>query len=190
MSNLAQIILESISSNFPISGNIALDNVLYAFIGVVAFSIAFNVVGLIFDFIGFYDSSLMSGVHWYVRVLIFSVIAYILRKVFQLVNWLIGIPIYVYLIIIILVILTHVIVHKTRSEKKSSCIEFEKDKEECFENEVREVKTKETVVQTRAVCPRCGGELVKRYGPYGSFWGCINFKGSEFGTCKYTRKFL
>lgn len=31
-------------------------------------------------------------------------------------------------------------------------------------------------------CPRCGGELVKRNGRYGSFYGCSNYPG-----CRYTR---
>ena len=35
-------------------------------------------------------------------------------------------------------------------------------------------------------CPRCGGLLVKRHGPYGDFYGCDNF--SKTG-CRYTRKF-
>lgn len=31
------------------------------------------------------------------------------------------------------------------------------------------------------ICPRCGGNLVKRTGAYGSFWGCSNYPN-----CKYT----
>jgi len=33
------------------------------------------------------------------------------------------------------------------------------------------------------VCPECGGELVKRNGKFGEFWGCSNFPG-----CRYTKK--
>ncbi len=32
-------------------------------------------------------------------------------------------------------------------------------------------------------CPRCGGELVRREGRYGSFWGCSNYP-----SCKYILK--
>ena len=33
------------------------------------------------------------------------------------------------------------------------------------------------------VCPRCGGQLVKRHGKYGSFYGCSNYP-----SCKFTLK--
>ncbi|MBE6998002.1 MAG: DNA-binding protein [Ruminococcaceae bacterium] len=32
------------------------------------------------------------------------------------------------------------------------------------------------------ICPLCGGTLVERSGPYGSFWGCSNYPG-----CKYKK---
>jgi len=32
-------------------------------------------------------------------------------------------------------------------------------------------------------CPLCGGELVKRYGKYGAFYGCSNYPD-----CTYTRE--
>lgn len=31
------------------------------------------------------------------------------------------------------------------------------------------------------ICPKCGGQLIKRTGPYGSFYGCSNYP-----SCKYT----
>lgn len=41
---------------------------------------------------------------------------------------------------------------------------------------------KEKKIPPELVCPRCKGELVKREGRYGSFYGCSNFPG-----CRYTR---
>ena len=35
----------------------------------------------------------------------------------------------------------------------------------------------------KGICPKCGGELVKRSGQYGSFYGCSNYP-----TCKFTVK--
>ncbi|WP_229833629.1 topoisomerase DNA-binding C4 zinc finger domain-containing protein [Alishewanella longhuensis] len=26
------------------------------------------------------------------------------------------------------------------------------------------------------LCPKCGAEMVQRNGPYGSFWGCRNYR--------------
>ena len=36
--------------------------------------------------------------------------------------------------------------------------------------------------QAVVVCPKCGGELVKRNGKFGEFWGCANYPD-----CKYTK---
>lgn len=41
---------------------------------------------------------------------------------------------------------------------------------------------KEKVIAPDLVCPRCKGELIKREGRYGSFYGCANFP-----SCRYTK---
>jgi len=43
-------------------------------------------------------------------------------------------------------------------------------------------KEREKNALFKGICPRCGGELVKRKGKYGKFWGCANFP-----RCKYTK---
>lgn len=43
-------------------------------------------------------------------------------------------------------------------------------------------KEREKNALFNGICPRCGGELVKRKGNYGNFWGCANFP-----RCKYTK---
>lgn len=48
--------------------------------------------------------------------------------------------------------------------------------QQCFE-----LMTKESVKYSPKFCPRCGGELKRRNGRYGEFWGC-----SEFPACRYT----
>ncbi len=48
------------------------------------------------------------------------------------------------------------------------------------------VEAEEPVEQESApTCPECGAQMVRRSGPYGSFWGCTNFKS---GKCKATIK--
>jgi len=50
--------------------------------------------------------------------------------------------------------------------------------------EAREAHVEEAKrVKAGEVCPRCGGELVRRSGRYGEFMGCANYP-----RCKYTRK--
>lgn len=49
--------------------------------------------------------------------------------------------------------------------------------QKCFE-EMAKLSREETV----EICPRCGGELVKRNGRFGAFYGCGNYPG-----CRFTR---
>jgi DNA helicase-4 len=35
------------------------------------------------------------------------------------------------------------------------------------------------------ICPKCGGSLLKREGPYGKFWGCSNYSSAG---CKYIKQ--
>lgn len=51
------------------------------------------------------------------------------------------------------------------------------------------VRTAKSIAQNNAngrvykICPQCGGNLVKRDGKYGTFWGCKNYP-----KCRYTKK--
>lgn len=37
-------------------------------------------------------------------------------------------------------------------------------------------------------CPSCGGEMTQRSGPYGSFWGCRNYRNAEPVSCSHTEQ--
>ena len=46
---------------------------------------------------------------------------------------------------------------------------------------------KQAAKQTQAtinvgICPKCGGQLIKRNGKYGSFYGCSNYPNCKFTT--------
>lgn len=47
---------------------------------------------------------------------------------------------------------------------------------------VKEVQKNKRTLTISGVCPRCGGELVKRNGQYGSFYGCSNYPKCKFTT--------
>lgn len=53
--------------------------------------------------------------------------------------------------------------------------------QKCFEELAKLQKNAKTDEKIE-VCPKCGGELRKRSGKFGEFWGCGNFPG-----CRYTR---
>lgn len=58
--------------------------------------------------------------------------------------------------------------------------QVKKDHIHLVKNHAYELKQKEKSYN----CPRCGSELVVRKGPYGNFYGCLNYP-----TCNYTRKY-
>lgn len=54
--------------------------------------------------------------------------------------------------------------------------------QKCYEEMGRRMGTAGDDPKVQEKCPRCGGELVKRNGRYGPFYGCSNYPG-----CRYTR---
>lgn len=93
----------------------------------------------------------------------------------KFIAWLFSFQWWVYLIALIVivgvVVLTHFLKH--RHSKKKYNTETKPSDEAKVEVAAVETKT------DRDRCPRCGGLLVKRHGPYGDFYGCENFGGDS-----------
>ena len=175
-----------ISNFIEITGNSVADSIILAIIGIVAFLVAFGFVGMIFDALEYYDSDLMSDTHWIVRVIVFLGLSFVCIEIAKFIKWLFSFQWWIYLIAGILlvgiIILIFVIKHKYM-KKKSSISKTVKIEEI---DETIESEKKEIVTIDKERCPRCGGLLVKRHGPYGSFYGCENF---SINNCRYTRKY-
>lgn len=65
-------------------------------------------------------------------------------------------------------------------------IESNRDSKESRKEHIRNVRTNEQRRNTAIAsgkCPRCGGTLILRHGPYGSFYGCSNYP-----RCRFTSK--
>lgn len=173
-------LFELITEFVEITGNPVTDNILLWVVGILSFSIAFGIIGIIFDSIGIYDSDLMSNCHWFVRLLVFLGLSWICIEVAKFINWLFSFQWWIYLILgivlILIVILSYWIKHKI-SKNKQHVEVAEQPKIE---------QNQELNFSTKDRCPRCGASLVKRHGPYGNFYGCENFTTKG---CRYTRKF-
>jgi DNA helicase-4 len=59
-----------------------------------------------------------------------------------------------------------------------------KDKESVFAKEL-EYRYAYQLKREQFECPVCGGQLLRKTGPYGDFYGCENYKKTG---CRYTRK--
>ena len=195
-------IFDFLTSFITITGNSDVDKVLLAVIGFVSFSVAFGIVGKIFDFIGIYDADIMSGVHWTIRLIIFFVLSFVCIKITQFINWLCSFQWWVYLIALVVFIILIIGIHFLKYFINKKRFKNKKDTS-VTTNESISIKVEEPVVEStianqiasvqsstlkpdRDHCPRCGGKLVRRFGQYGYFYGCENYSKIK---CKYTRTF-
>lgn len=76
----------------------------------------------------------------------------------------------------------------TRSKKRTILLTVDKNKS-CFitelENDYKKLMESDTELKRSVyTCPKCGGRLVPRKGPYGPFIGCSNYP-----ICKYAKKY-
>lgn len=178
-----------------ISGNATVDNILFAIIGTLSFAIVFGLVGAIFDFLGFYNSDIMSDAHWLIRVTIFAGdfagLTYVGVKVAQFIRWLFSFQWWVYVItgvvFIGIVVFAYYIKHRISKNKAQQTIRIEENIHETVIQAEEKEENKQPVIDNRYYCPRCHSKLAKRHGPYGDFYGCESHGKTG---CRYTRKYL
>lgn len=188
---MGKIIIKLIEEYVEITGNTTVDTIILAIIGLISFAVAFGYVGRIFDAIGLYDSDLMSGVHWSIRVALFVGLTYIVVRIAQFIKWLFSFQWWVYFLAGILLIgiiaLVYYIKHRIAKAKVQKLVVAEIEQVE-VEQQIETKKTTEiTTRDSKYYCPRCQSKLVKRHGPYGDFYGCEAYGKTG---CKYTRKYL
>ena len=192
---MGKAIIDLIGELVEISGNSTIDTIIFAIIGAISLSIAFGLVGIIFDALGFYDSDLMSDTHWSIRVLVFAGLTWLGVKIAQLIKWLFSFQWWVYVIagvVLVGIIILIYYIKSRMSENNSapaSTIEAPEVETTVHTEEKEEPQVVVTTNKTdnRYYCPRCHSRLVKRHGPYGDFYGCESYGKTG---CRYTRKYL
>ena len=192
---MGKAIIDLIGELVEISGNSTIDTIIFAIIGAISLSIAFGLVGIIFDALGFYDSDLMSDTHWSIRLLVFAGLTWLGVKIAQLIKWLFSFQWWVYVIagivLVGIIILIYYIKSRISENTASPATSIEPPKVETTvqteEKEEPQVVVTTNKTDNRYYCPRCHSRLVKRHGPYGDFYGCESFGKTG---CRYTRKFL
>ena len=192
---MGKAIIDLIGELVEISGNSTIDTIIFAIIGAISLSIAFGLVGIIFDALGFYDSDLMSDTHWSIRVLVFVGLTWLGVKIAQLIKWLFSFQWWVYVIagVVLVGIIILIYYIKSRMSENNSAPASTIEAPEVETTAQTEEKEEPQVVVTtnktdnRYYCPRCHSKLVKRHGPYGDFYGCESYGKTG---CRYTRKYL
>lgn len=190
---MGKFIIDLIGELVEISGNSIVDTVLFAIIGFISFAIAFGLVGIIFDWFGFYDSDIMSDAHWLIRVSVFAGLTYVGVKIAQFIKWLFSFHWWAYVIAGValagIIILVYYIKHRLSKRKAQQIIPIKELTNEPIMPTQKTIKeeTKITDFGNKYYCPRCHSKLIKRHGPYGDFYGCESYGKTG---CKYTRKYL
>ena len=192
---MGKVIIDLIGELVEISGNSTIDTIIFAIIGAISLSIAFGLVGIIFDALGFYDSDLMSDTHWSIRVLVFVGLTWLGVKIAQLIKWLFSFQWWVYVIagivLVGIIILIYYIKSRISENTASPATSIEPPKVETTvqteEKEEPQVVVTTNKTDNRYYCPRCHSRLVKRHGPYGDFYGCESYGKTG---CRYTRRYL
>lgn len=192
---MGKAIIDLIGDLVEISGNSTIDTIIFAIIGAISLSIAFGLVGIMFDALGFYDSDLMSDTHWLIRVLVFAGLTWLGVKIAQLIKWLFSFQWWVYVIagvvLVGIIILIYYIKSRISENTASPATPIEPPKVETTvqteEKEEPQVVVTTNKTDNRYYCPRCHSRLVKRHGPYGDFYGCESYGKTG---CRYTRKYL
>lgn len=138
----------------------------------------------------------MSDVHWIIRVAAFGGLTYICVKIAQFVTWLCSFQWWIYLIalavIVNIIVLVHWLRYNYQVRKHTTIIIPNQQYTIGNKPEINTIEesilTKNKVkVYDRYRCPRCNSKLVKRYGPYGNFYGCESY--GQTG-CRYINKYL
>lgn len=186
---MGKLIIEIISNFYSITGNQEIDSALFFTAATISFLIAFNLVGLLFDALGFYDSGIMSDTHWTIRVLVFIALTWLFKKSFEFLNWLFSFSWWVYAIAIVIIIATIIIIsfikHNLTYRKLNTITDPSPEELVIIQKNTTVQDTNpNTHINSKDYCPRCGDLLINRKGPYGYFWGC-----ESFPNCRYSRRF-
>lgn len=105
-----KLLFEYLTSSFSLFDNPIHDYLVMAIIGVIAFRIAYSVVG------DFYSLGLINGresghvLHWIIRLIVFVVIFYVFATIIRIYRWFSSLPNYKWWVVGAIVVLIIVVV--------------------------------------------------------------------------------
>lgn len=96
-------LFDCLTNFIEISGNQNIDDAIIGVISIISFLTAFGVVGKVFELIGLYNSSIMSDLHWSIRMFVFAGLVSIATLIAKSIAFVCGLPWWVLMIIFTLV---------------------------------------------------------------------------------------
>ena len=101
---MLKLLFEFLTSSFSLSENPISNYIIMAVVGYIAFLMAYNIVGW------FYYTDIIEGkgvgqiLHWVIRLFIFVIIYLIAAVAIRIYKWVMGIPMYVWWVVMIIII--------------------------------------------------------------------------------------
>lgn len=101
---MLKLLFEFLTSSFSLSENPISNYIIVAVVGYIAFLMAYNIVGW------FYYTDIIEGkgvgqiLHWVIRLFIFVIIYLIAAVAIRIYKWVMGIPMYVWWVVMIIII--------------------------------------------------------------------------------------
>ena len=101
---MLKLLFEFLTSSFSVSENPISNYIIMAVVGYIAFLMAYNIVGW------FYYTDIIEGkgvgqiLHWVIRLFIFVIIYLIAAVAIRIYKWVMGIPMYVWWVVMIIII--------------------------------------------------------------------------------------
>ena len=101
---MLKLLFEFLTSSFSLSENPISNYIIMAVVGYIAFLMAYNIVGW------FYYTDIIEGkgvgqiLHWVIRLFIFVIIYRIAAVAIRIYKWVMGIPMYVWWVVMIIII--------------------------------------------------------------------------------------
>jgi hypothetical protein len=121
LKSILKPIFELITGEFALFGNVLYNYVAMGIIGIIAFVVAFGVVGKLYDDGDISGSTVGSIFHWLIRLVVFVVLFYVFSLIIWVVKFIVAIPWYIWLMIGIavaaIIVLGVLFKHNTSKER-------------------------------------------------------------------------
>ena len=117
MKTILKPIFELVTGEFMLSNNIIYNYIALTIIGLIAFSVAWRFVGSLYDMDIINGKFIGSIIHWTVRVIVFIVVFYVFSFVLWLIKFILSVPFWTWIVVVLGVIIFIVLCVLLKSRK-------------------------------------------------------------------------
>ena len=101
---MLKVLFQYLTDSYALLENPVDNYIIMGVVGVIAFLVAYRIVGWFYDENIISSSGAGSVLHWSIRFIVFVVIYYVIATIIRLYKWVVGLPTYVWWIALTVVI--------------------------------------------------------------------------------------